>query len=265
MHQPVSQNGTMKKKQVEYEVGLVTFVDILGFGELIRTKTAGEISRTIRVVKAAVQPRQFRTGFKTKFKEIPDDDYANFSDLSIISIPLRRTEKAPPRGRLFSQLIHLVHAQTVLIVDEGIPIRGGVTVGKLVKSWGQLYGPAIVRAYELESKIAKYPRIVVGKEVFEELAMNSGLWVHDRTTDQEAVRSLLRQDDDGELFIDYLRVIWDELDDPGADYETFLNRHHELIRERLVRYSREPEIRKKYEWMERYHAATTAQVKTRGR
>ena len=41
----------MKKKHVEYEVGLVTYVDILGFGELIRTKTAGEISRTIRVVK----------------------------------------------------------------------------------------------------------------------------------------------------------------------------------------------------------------------
>lgn len=188
---PVSQNRTMKKKQVEYKVGLVTYVDILGFGELIRTKTAGEISRTIRVVKEAVQPRQFTTGFKTKFKEIPDDDYANFSDLSIISIPLRRTSNAPPRGRLFSQLIHLVHAQAILLADEEILIRGGITVGKLVKSWGQLFGPAIVRAYELESKIAKYPRIVVGKEVFEELAINSGLWVHDRKTDQEAVRGIV--------------------------------------------------------------------------
>jgi hypothetical protein len=29
----------MKEVRVEYEVGLVTYVDILGFGELIDTKT----------------------------------------------------------------------------------------------------------------------------------------------------------------------------------------------------------------------------------
>jgi hypothetical protein len=251
----------MQKKLVEYEIGLVTYVDILGFGEFIRTKTAGEVSRTIRVVKEAVQPRQFRAAFRTKLKEIADDNYANFSDLSIIWLPLRRTTKAPPVGRLFSQIIHMVHAQTILLADEGILIRGGITVGKLVKSWGQLFGPAIVRAYELESKIAKYPRIVVGKEVFEELAINPGLWVHDRKTDQEAVRGLLRKDDDGELFIDYLRVIWDEFNDPSADYEAFLNSHHRLIQEGLVHYSNKPEIRKKYEWMEVYHAATVAQLK----
>jgi len=251
----------MKKKAVEYEIGLVTYVDILGFGELVRTKTAGEISRTIRIVKEAVQPRQLKTGFKTQFIEIPDNDYANFSDLSIISIPLRRTSHLPPRDRLYSQLIHLVHAQATLLADEGLLIRGGVTVGKLVKSWGQLFGPAIIRAYELESKIAKHPRIVVGKEVFQELAINAELWVHDRKTDQEAVRALLRKDDDGELFVDYLRTIWDELDDPEADYQAFLSQHEALISERLVRYSQEPGIRKKYEWMERYHASTVSRLK----
>jgi hypothetical protein len=250
----------MKKSPVNYEVGLVTYVDILGFGELIRTKSAGEISRIIRVVKEAVQPHQFTAGFKAQFKGIPDDDYANFSDLSIISIPLRRTAKLPPRGRLYSQLIHLVHAQATLLADEGILIRGGVTVGQLVKSWGQLFGPAIIRAYELESKIAKYPRIVVGKEVFEELAVNAGLWVHDRKTDQKAVQALLRKDDDGELFIDYLRLIWDELDDPGADYQAFLNRHEALIAERLGRYSQAPDIRIKYEWMDRYHSSTVSRL-----
>lgn len=79
----------MRKKLVGYEVGRVTYVDILRCGELIHTKTAGEISRTIRLLKEAVQSVQLRA-FKTKLEEIPDDDYANFSDLSIVSIPLRR-------------------------------------------------------------------------------------------------------------------------------------------------------------------------------
>lgn len=248
----------MKKKKVEYEAGLVTYVDILGFRELIRTKTPGQISRTIRVVKEAVQPH-FKFGFKKKVKGVPDVDYVNFSDLSIVSTFVRRLD-APPVGSLFHELIRLVHAQAILLIEEGILIRGGITVGNLVKSWGQLFGPAIVRAYEIESKIAKHPRIVVGKEVFKELATNSGLWVHDRESEQESVRHLLRRDDDGEFFIDYLRVIRDELDDPGSEYQIFLDRHYEIIQEGLVRYSRERKIRKKYEWMNRYHRATIARL-----
>jgi hypothetical protein len=45
--------------KVEYEPMLVSYVDILGFGELIRTKTAGEISRILRIFKRrdrAAQP-----------------------------------------------------------------------------------------------------------------------------------------------------------------------------------------------------------------
>jgi hypothetical protein len=243
-------------KHVNYEVGLVTYVDILGFRELIDTKTAGEISRTIRVVKEEVQP-QFKFGFKKKLKGVPDVEYVNFSDLTIISTPLRRLE-APPLGSLFHQLIRLVHAQAILLIEEGILIRGGITVGNLVKSWGQLFGPAIVRAYEIESEIAKHPRVVIGKEVFTELARNSGLWMHDRESEEESVRDLLRKDDDGEFFIDYLRVIRGELDDPGSNYEAFLRRHYEIIQSGLVRYSRKPKIRRKYEWMKRYHRATIA-------
>lgn len=246
---------------VKYKEGLVSYVDIMGFGDLVRTKKAGDISRIIRVTKETVQPRKIKTRFKTMSIGIPDDEYANFSDLSIISIPLRDTSGFPPRGRIFSQLIHLVHAQAILLADEGLVIRGGVTAGKFVKSWGQLFGPAIIRAYELESKIADYPRIVVGPEVLEELAANPGLWVHDRKTDQVAVRRLLRKDDDGQFFIDYLRVIRDEVDDPVAGYNWFLSRHEALIAERLQRYSKNPRVRRKYEWMERYHADVLSRLR----
>lgn len=246
------------KRRVQYEKSLVTYIDILGFGELIATKKAGEISRIIRVVKEAVEPRRF----KTEFKEIPSEEYINFSDLSIISIPVRKTSLLPPRGALYLQIMRMVHAQAILLAEEGIVIRGGITVGDIVKSYGQLFGPAIIRAYELESKVADNPRIVVGKEVFKELAVNPGLWVHDRQSEQQGVRELLREDDDGEFFIDYLRVMSDEFDDPDNDYKNFLEHHKSLIVERLQRYSDAPKIRSKYEWMERYHSYTASVLKT---
>lgn len=46
------------------------------------------------------------------------------------------------------------------------PVRGaiGIAWGSEIRP-GELYGPAIVRAYELESEVAQYPRIVIGQEV----------------------------------------------------------------------------------------------------
>lgn len=75
---------TTKRRPVNYERSILTFIDILGFSELIANKSAGDISRSIRVVREAVQPRRF----KSAFKEIPEADFRNFSDLCIIGTPM---------------------------------------------------------------------------------------------------------------------------------------------------------------------------------
>jgi hypothetical protein len=48
---------------------------------------------------------------------------------------------------------------------KGFLMRGGVAVGDLIHDSEVVFGPALNRAYELESKIAIYPRIVVDDEV----------------------------------------------------------------------------------------------------
>lgn len=43
------------------------------------------------------------------------------------------------------------------------PVRGAIEIAWGVEIRpGELYGPAVIRAYELESEVAQYPRIVVG-------------------------------------------------------------------------------------------------------
>ncbi|MCX7195855.1 MAG: hypothetical protein NTV37_08255, partial [Proteobacteria bacterium] len=50
------------------------------------------------------------------------------------------------------------------------PIRGGIEVAWGIElKPGELYGAAIARAYELESKFAQYPRMVVGLETIKYL------------------------------------------------------------------------------------------------
>jgi hypothetical protein len=242
-------------RTVKYRVSLVTYIDILGFSELIETKKAGDISRIIRVVKEAVQPDRF----KHNDDLIPDDEYVNFSDSSVISRPLD-TPNLRPGLQLFSLLCHLVRAQANLIFEEGIFMRGSVTIGLAVRSWGQLFGPAIVRAYNLE-KVAKNPRIIVDSNIFKVLDPMPNAWHNDKDTDKKELRKLMRKDEDGEYFVDYLRAVSEEFNDP-AFYPVYVRRHSGLISERLKKYSKNDNVRSKYEWLEKYHNSTIEKLKT---
>lgn len=104
----------------------------------------------------------------------------------------------------------LTGALCLLGLASGQPIRGAIEI-----AWGaelhpgELYGPAVARAYELESEIAQYPRIIVGPETIRFLethAANPGDDVFsqaDRKFASMCLRMLI-QDADGYWFLHYL-------------------------------------------------------------
>ena len=52
--------------EVRYKISLVTYLDILGFKNLIATRDAGEISRIIGVVKQAVKPTKHKIRYSSR-------------------------------------------------------------------------------------------------------------------------------------------------------------------------------------------------------
>jgi hypothetical protein len=240
-----------KRRSVSYEKSILTYIDILGFSELITNKSAGDISRSIRVVREAAQPKRF----KSTTPEISEADFRNFSDLCIIRKVIAGKGKFPASGEVHSQILHMVHVQTGLLFDEGILLRGGITVGDVALSYGQLFGPAVNRGYAIESQVARFPRIVVGEEVLREVKNNPALWVNDADYDLKATKSLLRRDFDGEYFVDYLRVIEEELDE-RSEYPALLDEHAEFIRRGLRRHKDNASILAKYKWLREYHRYT---------
>lgn len=240
--------------KVEYEPMLVSYVDILGFGQLIKTKTAGEISRILRIFNETTAPPKFKG--LAHVPELAQQDQVSFSDLIMTCTPLRNTGN---RGIIFNQLLRLVHAQTILLIDEGILIRGGIAVGPATKSYRKYFGAAVIKAYEWEQFEPGHPRIMVDPSVMLEIEQNPAVWMHDREDELKVVGNFLARDEEGNAYIDYLRVVLGESEDPGW----VLTKHDEFINEQLVAFENSRSIRRKYEWLRLYHDRTVKDLKVR--
>ena len=69
----------LKPGRVRYIRSIVSFLDILGFRELIETRTAGDISRALRMLAESVEPNPLFKSEKIHFTK--------FSDTVIRSMP----------------------------------------------------------------------------------------------------------------------------------------------------------------------------------
>ncbi len=238
-----------KKRRVQYKKSLVTYLDILGFQHLVENCPAGRVSRILRRIRDEVRG-------KNRLGKVRGTQFQSFSDLTVIAIPLvPRRSSTDREGLLFWELLGLVYAQ-VSLIKEGILIRGGMTVGLIEKSYGQLFGPALIRAYHLESKVAQYPRIVIDKVVFNELEKNPLMWVWDPVDEKQMIKCLVRFDTDKVPFIDYLGVIVDELAPREGEVPIFLNMHRKLIQQGLASSRTNRSIYTKYRWLKKYHNET---------
>jgi hypothetical protein len=241
-------------RKVEYVPMLVSYVDILGFGDLIKTKTAGEISRILRLFNETTAPPTIRC--RDAIPDLPEQEQVSFSDLVMTCTPLR---KPGNRGIIFNQFLRLVHAQSILLIDEGVLIRGGIAVGMATKSYRKYYGPAVITAYEWEQFQPGHPRVMVDPSVMREVEANPAVWMHDREDELKILNGFLAQDEEGNAYIDYLRVVLGESDNP----DLVLRKHDELINARLALFAANKSIRRKYEWLRVYHDRIVSSMKGR--
>jgi hypothetical protein len=94
------------------------------------------------------------------------------------------------------QIHRYVSVIAIAALKMGFLIRGGVAKGKLYHANGVVFGEAMVRAYQLESRVAVYPRVVVADElIIGKPEAKFGPWI--------------RRDFDGLLCVDYFfNLIW---------------------------------------------------------
>jgi hypothetical protein len=234
----------------EYTVALVTYCDILGFKNLVREKSALELRAILETLRAETKPDE-------DIGKAQRLHFFNFSDLILrIFDALSEFNREIRPGILFYEVLDLVHAQARLI-ERDVLIRGALTIGEIATSEGMVFGPALVKAYEMEASSAIYPRIVIDPIVLQTFVETNALRKIEATLehDSKELLQLIRQDVDGLYFVDYLRAIRSE--DTEERYLVFLRKHREMIERRLNGLDAIG-VASKLGWLASYHNQTVA-------
>lgn len=238
-----------------YKEAVITFVDILGFKNLINTSTYEEVAAKLSTVRrlSGLNEAEDGEGFQPRIIQ--------FSDSIIRIRPLDAVANKESRyGLMFFEMLDLVHMQGELI-NHGVCVRGGVSIGKVHFDSQTLFGPGFVRAYELESIYADYPRVVIDPVLINRLTKDQRLASAQNTLSEEFsyIRKNIRKGSDGIYFIDYLRSFLSEIDDPD-NIPVFLQRHKAIILKNAGGATELSSVSAKYLWMATYHNDLVAEL-----
>lgn len=140
-----------------YERRVVLFYDVLGWRNEI--EMAGDNSERIGELRRLIL-------LHGRMLNVPagvEVNFSTFSDNIVVSFK--------PNLHSIPNFLRAIAVMQLATVSRGFLIRGGVTINNIFHDGETVFGPALNRAYELESTIAKFPRIVIDNEVIETPAL----------------------------------------------------------------------------------------------
>ena len=140
-------------KDPTYEERIVAFCDVLGWRSQIAKagddpEKIGALRRQILLIGRMVSHVKPTTGLR----------FSSFSDNIVLSGPTDETSFV-----MIMMMLADYHASSAML---GFLTRGGVTVGEICHDSQVVFGPALNRAFEIESVEANYPRIVFDRNKF---------------------------------------------------------------------------------------------------
>lgn len=164
---------------IELRQHYVAFLDVLGFSEMVaedvRSNDQRNLAKLFKCHQAAANI----------FSDDPDCAVTQFSDSIVVSKPYD--------AGAFNWFVTRVARYQRLLLDEELLCRGGISVNKHFSNGSFTFSAGLIDAYKVESRLARYPRVVVSKEVMDLIF-----------PDSTKIPKNLAREDDGLLFVDYI-------------------------------------------------------------
>jgi hypothetical protein len=239
----------MEKRRFTLGHHLVAFLDVLGqrerlkqlrhprtpeehaeVGEVLR-QTAGFVLDLRRIF--GEQFKAFEAGSLSMQRHTTEPlrpRFVGFSDSFVTSVPLRNDG---------GDLVGLVTVYSALSASAVVmltslasrhPLRGGIDVGLAVEMGPEeIYGWALASAYTLESKEAKYPRVVIGNELWRYFNAAITQFENQTTPVAQSITAIVKKtmelvavDKDGRRILDYLGQTMVDNAAPGGNHRDYM-------------------------------------------
>ena len=220
---------------------VLAFADVLGYGAKVRE--AAKIGKTSDFLVDFRQALYAATNLLG-----PGFPYYafNFTDTVIIGWPIPDDIEVP----LCDTCLELCAFQLTMS-QYGYFIRGGIAVGEAYLDKYVQSGEVLLEAYETESSIAVYPRIVLSETAVKEVERCCGFYCD---ANDCPLNNLFLVDADGLVFVNYLAYIFEMFDIETClqDIIDQFEMHAREIEQNLLK-EHPPHIRRKFQWAARYH------------
>lgn len=222
-----------------YEHRLILFLDFLGFREIVE-ETTDDREALVRLISALNAIGRIDEDAIAASRQV-----TQFSDSVVVSY----------RVDEMSGVFWLLDAMAMTIIElasRGYLLRGAVTVGDLYHDDRHVVGPAMVRAYEMESRDAIVPRVIIDPEVIA-VAREHRSEMHTPDDEEGYVRSFILGDDDGQHYFDYVswRSVVEVVGAEDESYGAYLSRIGQIVSNGLQH--SDPRVLRKYLWLYRHY------------
>jgi hypothetical protein len=163
---------------MNYQEYVVIFVDVLASKSITSFERKYEIHETFHQNLIDAQGRQNSQGLA---HVIYERRIIGFSDCAYIFYYYKPgiEDARKNANRLLQVALYNTSIMLTRMMSKGFLVRGGVAVGDAYLDEKGFFGPAVECAYELESKKAKNPKVLISKEAAEGLFNEETLTLSD--------------------------------------------------------------------------------------
>jgi len=142
------------------EFYFVAFLDLLGFSNMVKSDCEAP-SDSNSFIKKLFDVYRYTNDVHKGRENI---DITQFSDSIVFSMLYSKDR--------FPSFIKIISSFQYDLFKKGLLCRGGVAYGKHFSSEGFLFSNGLIEAYRLEKNYAKYPRIIVSKDLLDLIYKN---------------------------------------------------------------------------------------------
>lgn len=251
------QQTTDKWNNRKYTESIIAIIDVMGIKKMFSGEPnfakQMELYKSWEFIILTAQLAEVKQDLREKYGDFPIE-YSMLSDSIVLSISL----SSPNAFNRLMMYVRLIINSTLVEHTPPLMTRGAIVIGNIFQKDNIVFGPGLVEAHLIESKIAKDFRHIISKEHYNILLENA---------DEDSKNMLIgyfRKDTDDYYRFDYLysylgyvdnRVIADPNGNAGISGRVTLNKIYNHV-ENEIKTNRDKRVVKKYKCMQAYFKKT---------